>query len=106
VALVDEVAIVAACEAEVLREGGEVVKELEKLEEDAREGTGARFGEGRSAGGLTGIDAGGAGEDDVVAHFFEGIHDAGDVDGFRAGAPGAEVVEDGHLVILLSAGRP
>jgi hypothetical protein len=103
VALVDEVAIVAAGETEVSREGGDVVEELEKLEEgwwekagQAGEETGIGFDEGGGAGGLAGVRACGAGEDDAVAHFLEGADDAGDVDGLGAGATGAKVVEDGH----------
>jgi hypothetical protein len=68
VALVDEVAIVAARKAEVSSERGEIVEEFEELEKTAREPTaeareecsGARLGERGGAGGLAGIDAGGA----------------------------------------------
>jgi hypothetical protein len=100
VALVDEVAVVAEGQEEVSPKGGDVVEELEEFEEGTGKGAGAAwgagagFGEGACAGGLAGIDAGGTRENDGVAHFLEGTDDAGDVDGFGAGAAGAEVVEE------------
>jgi hypothetical protein len=104
VAFVNEAAGVAAGEAEIPEKGRDVVKELDQFKDAARkvareEGEpGARAGGGlgkwRGAGALAGIDAGGTRENDPEAQFLERPDDPGNVNGFRPGAPGAEVVED------------
>ncbi len=98
-------------EAEIPEEGGDVIEQLEELEETPRKETGHSgdpcsrpggsrgLGEWGGAGGLARIDARGARKDHAIAHFLEGANDPGDVDGLRAGAPGAEVVEEWGMMI-------
>ena len=104
VALVDDRAIFACEERAVAGRGDEVVGDLQQFENERRrvrreageEAAALLFGKGIRTRGGARIDAGGAGENDAMAETLEGRGDAGDVDAFRAGALGAEVVEDVH----------